>query len=295
MRFKAICLIICSCLVIGRFAGAETIEICGELRQGELILLRNVSAGTIAVANNPDKKNYKTDKNGTVLLALHRDAPKTVTFDVLSGSDYMSHYEVDVASGGWDIQKINGVEQSKVTPTSEADLKEIKRERQELGRALNISSGNDDWKNGFIVPIDGKISGNFGNQRIFNGVPKSPHTGTDIAAPEGTPVKAAADGKVVLSGKDYFYTGNMVVIDHGRGLQTIYAHLKQAQVQEGDFVKQGDIVGLVGRTGRATGAHLHWGASLNNVRFRPHSLLDINSKKCQKINGKRMGEDAEDE
>ena len=136
------------------------------------------------------------------------------------------------------------------------------------------------WQKGFILPVEGRISGNFGNQRIFNGIPKSPHSGTDIAAPAGTEVKAAGDGIVVLNGKDYFYTGNMVIIDHGQGLQTIYAHLQESKVKLGDKVKQGDVIGLVGSTGRATGPHLHWGASLNNVRFRPHSLLDIKDKKC---------------
>ena len=138
----------------------------------------------------------------------------------------------------------------------------------------------------FIVPVDGKISGNFGNQRIFNGIPKNSHSGIDIAALEGTAVKASGDGKVILSGNDYFYTGNMVIIDHGQGLQTIYAHLKEAKVKEGDRVKKGDIIGLVGKTGRATGSHLHWGASLNNVRFRPHALLEINKKKCRIIEEK---------
>ncbi len=95
---------------------------------------------------------------------------------------------------------------------------------------------------------------------------------------------------VVLSGKDYFYTGNMVILDHGQGLQTIYAHLQDLAVQKGEVVRQGQIIGHVGKSGRATGAHLHWGASLNNVRFRPHSLLDINKKKCRQYSGKYMGE-----
>ena len=141
----------------------------------------------------------------------------------------------------------------------------------------------DYWRDGFILPVEGRISGEFGNQRVFNGIPKSPHSGTDIAAPEGTPIKAAGNGKVILNGKDYFYTGNMVIIDHGQGLQTIYAHMKESKVKVGDEVKKGQIIGLVGHTGRATGPHLHWGASLNNVRFRPHSLLNINNKKCNKI------------
>ena len=153
-----------------------------------------------------------------------------------------------------------------------------------------VHSDNDFWREGFIEPVKGRISGYFGNQRIFNGVPKSPHSGTDIAAPAGTPVKASGSGKVVLSEKDYFYTGNMVIIDHGAGLQTIYAHLQKASVKTGDLVKQGETVGFVGQTGRATGPHLHWGASLNGVRFNPYSLLNINDKRCKKVQEKYAGE-----
>ena len=116
----------------------------------------------------------------------------------------------------------------------------------------------------------------------MNKIPKSPHRGMDIAAKEGTPIKAAADGKIVLAYPDLFYSGNTVIIDHGFGLQTIYAHMKEMNVKRGDVVKQGDIIGSVGKTGRVTGPHLHWGASLRDVRFNPQSLLDINKKqqKC---------------
>lgn len=107
---------------------------------------------------------------------------------------------------------------------------------------------------------------------------QNPHQGMDIAAKEGTPVKAASDGNVVLAYPNLFYSGNVVVIDHGFGLQTIYAHLQEMKVKRGDKVKQGDIIGLVGKTGRVTGPHLHWGASLRNVRFNPQSLLDMNTK-----------------
>ncbi len=289
MRFKAICLIIFS-LLTGAVHTAAALEICGDLRQGELILIKDISARRIVLENNLGKKNYQPTTDGIVLAALHRDAPKVLKFDSVTGTNEVTHYEVEIAPVAWDIQRINGVAQSKVTPAAAADLAAIKREQKDVGHSVTHYVADDSWQKGFVMPIEGRISGHFGNQRIFNGTPKSPHTGTDIAAPEGTSVKAASDGKVILSGKDYFYTGNMVILDHGYGLQTIYAHLKEARVQEGDTVKQGDVIGLVGKTGRATGAHLHWGASLNNVRFRPHSLLDINAKTCREITGTYMGD-----
>lgn len=263
------------------------------MQQGELIIIKEPNAKILDFENNLGSKKYKVnEKSGVALVALHRNAPKKVKFDAVPGTDYVTHYELEIAPTKWDVQRINGVAQSKVTPNKNAAA-EIKREQQDLGRALTQYSVYNDWDKGFILPVEGRISGQFGNQRIFNGIPKNPHTGVDIAAPEGTPVKAAGDGKVILSGKDYFYTGNMVIIDHGQGLQTIYAHLKEATVKEGDFVVKGDVIGTVGKTGRATGAHLHWGASLNNVRFKPHSLLDINNKTCRKIEGNWMGDEAE--
>jgi len=301
VRFKAICLMICSALAVGQTA--QALEICGDLKQGELIIIKDSNAKSVTLysgeniktLSNPkytskNRKDYLVTGDGITLMALHRDTPLTVTVGAYPLTDAGTFYELQIEPAQWDIQRINGVKQSKVTPTSKSDLKEIERERRELGRAITHRKPGEAWRNGFIEPIEGRISGHFGNQRIFNGVPKSPHTGVDIAAPEGTPVKASGDGIVILSGKDYFYTGNMVVIDHGQSLQTIYAHLKEATVQEGDKVTKGEIIGYVGKTGRATGPHLHWGASLNNVRFRPHSLLDINEKSCKTIDGTYMGE-----
>ncbi len=297
MPFKAICLIICSLCAA---ADAAALEICGDLKQGELLYLKhdfgNDNYNKVLFNNNLGKKVYFSDKFGRTPIALHRDAGKSVNFTVYDGHDEGKKYELPIAPATWDIQRINGVAQSKVTPTSAADLAEIKREQNDVNMALagvkqgGMPSQAEDsygfWSEGFILPVAGRISGNFGNQRIFNGTPKSPHSGTDIAAPEGTPVKASGSGVVVLSGKDYFYTGNMVIIDHGHQLKTIYAHLQKATVKAGDKVRQGDIIGYVGKTGRATGAHLHWGASLNNVRFRPHSLLNLNEKECVRIEEK---------
>ena len=110
----------------------------------------------------------------------------------------------------------------------------------------------------------------------MNGVKRNPHAGMDIAAPEGTMVKASSDGIVTLAEPNLFYSGNVVILDHGFGLHTIYAHLSQIDVKVGQQVSQGETIGLVGKTGRATGPHLHWGASLNGVKFNPRSLLNIN-------------------
>lgn len=274
MKCKAIYLVFSFALLSSHVAKAD-FQVCGDLRQGELLVLKDLPEKIKSL--KIDEREYPITKDGEALVALHRDTPKTLSLKDTIGKEV---YKFVIEPAVWDIQKIEGVPQQKVTPNKAAEP-EILREQKDVAKSLKLMQTGDYWKKGFILPVEGRISGNFGNQRVFNGVPKSPHSGTDIAAPEGTPVKASGDGKIILSGKNYFYTGNMVIIDHGQGLQTIYAHLKEAKVKEGDVVKQGDIIGLVGKTGRATGPHLHWGASLNNVRFRPHSLLDINDKKCR--------------
>lgn len=247
MRVSLICLMISLML-----SKAYAFEICGDLKQGELLVVK--------------------DGEKSALIALGRDEASPYKYKGIS---------FDVQKTAWDIQSIKGVAQNKVTP-SKADETQILREQKDVGQALRQNKNKDaDWQKGFILPVEGRISGAFGNQRIFNGVKKNPHTGTDIAAPEGTNVKAAGDGVVLLAGGDYFYSGHMVILDHGDGLKTIYAHLKNVDVKAGDKVKQGDIIGSVGHTGRATGPHLHWGANLSGVRFRPHSLLDINAKQCR--------------
>lgn len=286
MLFRAICLIICSFLLT---SDVMALEVCGDLKQGELILLKEKNIKKIVVFDNLKNREYTVSPDGISLIALHRDVAQKIKLQVYPETENPTFYDLYIKPGKWDIQRVNGVAQHKVTP-DKSHQKEIAREFADVNKALLSRSIDNYWRKGFIEPVKGRVSGYFGNQRIFNGVPKSPHSGTDIAAPEGTPVLASGAGKVVLSGKDYFYTGNMVIIDHGYGLQTIYAHLQEATVATGDIVNQGDIIGYVGKTGRATGAHLHWGASLNGVRFRPHSLLNINDKSCKKLNKQHVGE-----
>ncbi len=275
MRNSLICLIV-SLFPFWSFA-ADGVEICGDLRQGEILIGRGVRPAARVSLNG---REYLADSEGRFLVVLSRDEKSDSRLQI---DDRV--YHLPIAAAQWDVQSIKGVAQRKVTPSTQ-DEGEILREQKDVRQALQvIDMGRQNWEQGFELPLEGQISGHFGNQRIFNGVPKSPHSGTDIAAPSGTPVKASAPGKVLLSGGNYFYSGNMVILDHGTGLQTIYAHLQKATVKEGEEVEAGDVIGLVGQTGRATGPHLHWGASLDNVRFRPHSLLDLKKKKCKKLDG----------
>ena len=254
-------------------SGASAVELCGKVKQGE-ILLGKAAAGEKVFLNSSAIASTDT---GEFLMAFGRDEVNTQELNIVqSGMGSENKYKFAVAPTEWDIQNIKGVPPRKVTP-SDSDLEAIELERKVVRAALKEINNETSWKSGFIRPVEGRISGQFGGQRIMNNVPKNPHQGMDIAAKEGTPVKAAADGKIALAYPDLFYSGNVIVVDHGFGLQTIYAHLKDMNVKRGDTVKQGDIIGTVGKTGRVTGPHLHWGASLRNVRFNPQSLLDMNN------------------
>ncbi|MDH5377063.1 MAG: peptidoglycan DD-metalloendopeptidase family protein [Gammaproteobacteria bacterium] len=148
------------------------------------------------------------------------------------------------------------------------DMERITSERSRIGKALKHWSDNDDVILDFAVPVKGRKSSSFGSRRVFNGQPRRPHSGMDIAAPLGTPIKAPAPGQVIETG-NYFFNGNTVFIDHGQGLVTMYCHMDSLGVKPGQQIKTGEVIGSVGKTGRVTGPHLHWSVSLNNVRVDP--------------------------
>ncbi len=153
-------------------------------------------------------------------------------------------------------------------------LARVKKESQALRQAFERILPEPLWSSGFIEPVQGRVSGRFGSRRVINGQSRRPHSGEDIAAPDGTPVKAMSSGLVRLT-MDHFFTGKGVVLDHGLGLFSMYFHLSEVDVTQGQMVEKGQPIGKVGATGRATGPHLHWGVRLNGSRIDPYSLLNV--------------------
>lgn len=160
---------------------------------------------------------------------------------------------------------------SKYVEPDPATLERIARERRRINEIKAMRSGVAPELS-FVQPVDGPLSSRFGLRRVFNGQPRSPHLGLDIAAPTGTPVLAPAAGEVVEVG-DFFFSGNLVAIDHGSGLLSLYGHLSRVDVVPGQQVRQGDPIGAVGATGRVTGAHLHWTVVLNAHSVDPELFL----------------------
>lgn len=172
-----------------------------------------------------------------------------------------------VASKQYVTEKLTIPNQRKVTPLKQ-DYQRINDEQTRIVRLYQTYSKDIPDQLTFKTPIQGRRSSSFGKRRIMNGIPKQPHSGMDIAAPTGTPIKAPLAG-IVLEAKSYFFGGNTVLLDHGHGLITGYAHMDKIQVKIGDQVQVGDILGTVGMTGRVTGPHLHWSVNLNGVRVDP--------------------------
>ncbi len=168
-------------------------------------------------------------------------------------------------------QHITIKDKRKVNPNKN-DMARITRERPQITNAFKHWRDAEDINLRFIAPVDGVQSGSFGSRRVFNKQPRRPHSGMDIAAAEGSPIIAPSAGKVIETG-DYFFNGKSVFVDHGQGVITMYCHLSEIEVQKDQWVNTRDRLGKVGKTGRATGAHLHWTVSLNNTRVDPQLFL----------------------
>jgi murein DD-endopeptidase MepM/ murein hydrolase activator NlpD len=167
----------------------------------------------------------------------------------------------------YEAQYITIKNKRKVNPYKN-DLERIKKEKQEIVVALATWTDSNQLPGEFQIPVKGRLTSPFGLRRFFNQQPRKPHSGIDIAAPEGTPIVAPMDATVLTTG-DYFFNGNTVFLDHGNGLITMYCHMSRIDVKEGQRIARGEAIGAVGKTGRVTGAHLHWGVSLNDARVDP--------------------------
>ncbi len=173
----------------------------------------------------------------------------------------------------------------KMVEFDEKTLARIAVEKRRLSKVFASSAPTRLWKRPFVMPLRGRISGEFGERRVLNGRPRSPHSGLDIAAPLHTPVRAAGAGRVAFTG-DFFFYGRFVVIDHGLGLFTLYAHLDRVLVKNGDTIERGRVIGLVGATGRATGPHLHFGVTIEGMGVSPEEFIPLSERLVRLMRGR---------
>ena len=246
------------------------VEFKGNFIQGSFILGKTDPKSKIII----DKKKIKVSKDGYFVFGLGRDRKNDVTIKVLKNKK-LEVIVKKVYKKKYRIQKIDGLPKKQVTPPKEV-YERIKKDNIIIGKARSIDSKLPFFKNNFIIPVENSIvTGVSGSQRILNGKPRRPHYGLDFAAPEGTPIKAMLDGVVTLSEPDLYFTGGTIIFDHGHGISTLYMHLKDVNVNVGENIQQGEIIGTIGTTGRSTGPHLDVRLNWFDVKLDPESVLKV--------------------
>lgn len=251
-------------LAFGAQASAATLTLDGGATQGGLVRGTADPGAEVTLDGRP----VRVAPDGHFIIGFGRDAAPKAALDVVDADGSKTHRDLDVAPRQWDVRRIDGLPEEQVTPDA-ATLARIHRESAELDAALDTDSTALFFEEKLLWPVTGTLSGIFGSQSILDGQPRAPHLGVDIAAPAGTPIKAAAAGTVTLAERDLYFTGGTVLIDHGYGLSTTYVHLSKLDVKRGDKVAQGQVIGTLGATGRATGPNLHWGVAWYQVRLDP--------------------------
>lgn len=238
-----------------------------------VIQMNAVSGGYVIVRAEPgalvsfrDQEVY-TDSEGFAGIGFGRDIGGLYDLGVTLADGRTASESIWIASRRFNVQRIEGVDMSRVTPPASVTQR-IQREAEQVWLAREGGLDLPYWREDtFIAPIQGRVTGVYGSQRYYNGLPRSPHWGIDYAAARGTPVKAPAGGVVVLAEPDLYYSGGTIILDHGGGLSSSFLHLSQLSVDVGDRIQQGDILGAVGSTGRSTGPHLDWRMNLHGERI----------------------------
>ena len=247
---------------------SSAVEFNGKFIQGHFIIGKTLPNANVKI----DNELVKVSSDGYFVFGLDRDRKYDVTITI-KNSDIEEKIVKRVKKRKYDIQRIDGLDEKKVTPPEEV-YKRIKDENKKIGLARAINSNLDFFKDKFIMPVEGIISGVYGSQRILNGKPRWPHYGIDIAAKKGTQIKSSGSGIVTMAEDDLYYTGGTIIIDHGHGISTIYSHLEKVLVKVGDEIKQNEIIGTVGSTGRSTGPHLDFRVNWFQTRLDPMSILN---------------------
>lgn len=245
-------------------AGAPGIAFAGQLTQGGWIR-GQMPPGTVRATLG--ESELALDEDGHFFAAFDRDAGGTLVLQAHMAEGTVVAQEIAIAPRAWDIEHVDVARRP--GRSSAAFLARRRPELEAIWNARAKHTGAQGWRQDFIWPVKGRISGRFGAQRIYRGEPGSYHSGLDIAPGAGTPFVAPADGVVVLAAEDFSLEGKLLIIDHGQGLNSAFLHAARLLVQEGDRVEQGQVIGHVGASGRATGPHLHWSLKWRDARLDP--------------------------
>ena len=244
--------------------GPIDLSLDGDFRQGGLVVARTEPGTVVDVRGEPVRVSPK----GVFLIGIGRDEEGPVAISLAAEDGRNRQESFEVSAREYQVQRIDGLPAEKVTPPKDV-LRRIRQEAAATREARSRDDPRTDFLGGFIWPLEGRITGVYGSQRILNGEPRTPHFGVDVAAPVGTAVVAPADAIVTLVHPDMYYSGGTLIMDHGHGLSSTFIHLSRILVEEGQRVRQGQVVAEVGATGRVTGPHLDWRMNLFDIRLDP--------------------------
>jgi murein DD-endopeptidase MepM/ murein hydrolase activator NlpD len=244
-----------------------------RISQGSLLRARVDPGSQLEMLGTDGKAQpVRVGGDGGFVVAAGRDEAGPLRLRLRTPEGSVSTRELAVTPRQWRIERIEGVPEATVNPPPEIAAR-IAREQALVSAARTRDDDRDDYETDFGWPVQGRVSGVYGSQRVYNGTPKSPHSGLDVAAAKGTPVHAPAAGLVTLAEPALYLTGGTVLLDHGHGVSSNFLHLSRIDVRVGERVEKGQVLGLVGATGRATGPHMHWGMNWFGVRVDPQLLL----------------------
>lgn len=224
------------------------------------------------------ERSLRVGADGSVTFGVDRDQRGAVKLELREPGQARRQIDIEVSSREWPVERVVGVPPKTVEPPPEIAAR-IRGEQARVAAARRRDDPREDFAEPFMWPVRGRISGRFGNRRVYavnqHDVPEAPHSGMDIAVPKGTPVHAPVGGIVSFADPDLYLTGGTVLIDHGHGVSSNFLHLSRIDVKLGQRVERGQVIGAAGRTGRASGPHLHWGLNWFEVRLDPLLLPGI--------------------
>lgn len=273
-------------LLASVLAGALPVLLCAvnpaaaQATDSRVVFPASASQGAMVIGKVPagstvryGGRTLRVSGYGSVVFGIGRDEKGPLQVEVQRPDGGNERVAIAVTPRDWPVERVNGVPPKTVNPPP-VIAERIKREQAQVTAARARDDDRADFAQPFMWPVQGRISGRFGNARVYNGQPGSGHSGMDIAVPTGTPVKAPAAGVVTFAAPDLYLTGGTLLLDHGFGVSSNFLHLSRIDVKVGDRVEQGQVIAAVGATGRATGPHLHWGMTWFDTRIDPLLVLE---------------------
>ncbi len=251
------------------YADEGLISLQGNFIQGGLVFGQVKPGAVVRI----DTRTVRVSKNGDFIIGFGRNHPAISLLTIDAGSAEKFVHKIKIEVREYDVQHIAGLPDKKVNPDPEI-LERIRNEAAAIAKARSRDDSRLDFKDKFIWPVKGPITGVYGSERILNGEPRQPHYGIDIAAPTGTKVLAPAAGIVTYINKEMYFSGGTLVLDHGHNLSSSFLHLHKIHVKLGDRIQQGQMFAEVGATGRATGPHLDWRMNWKQQRIDPSLLIN---------------------